>query len=159
MTRLANGRTLKSSTIFLRDENGRARGAFCINYDVSVFLGMQRALAELTRTEIDEQVSETLSDDVNQTIGTIISQTVAEMGLQGPVLNRDDKIDLIARLDEKGVFQVKKAVPILAEQFGFSRATIYNYLRAARDGRLLDRDGSEPDGAHALPTSQETGTD
>ncbi len=48
-------------------------------------------------------------------------------------MSREDKIDLIARLDEKGVFQVKKAVPILADQLSLSRATVYNYLSEARN--------------------------
>ena len=134
-TRLANGRIMKSSTIFLRDGKLRAYGAFCINYDISSFMAMQRVLADLTMAPVEDNVSETLSDDANQTIRGIIAETVAEMGVNGPVLSRDSKIGLIARLDEKGIFQVKRAVPILADEFGFSRATIYNYLREARLSR------------------------
>ncbi|MFM7174715.1 MAG: helix-turn-helix domain-containing protein, partial [Caldilinea sp.] len=48
------------------------------------------------------------------------------------LLNRDDKIGLIRRLDDKGVFQIKKMVPFVADQLGLSRATIYNYLREGR---------------------------
>lgn len=139
-TQLADNRVMKSSTIFLRDESGEAYGAFCINYDLSKFVGIQKMMAEFTQIDLTEAVSETLSDDINQTIKGIIAETVGEMGIDGPVLSRDDKVNLVARLDEKGVFQVKKAVPILAEQFGFSRATIYNYLREGRSER-----GANPD--------------
>lgn len=133
-TQLANGRTLKSSTIFLNDEKGEAYGAFCINFDISAFVGLHKVLADFIKSDNDENVSEALSDDINQTIGAIINETVNEMEISGPLLSRDDKISLIARLDEKGVFQVKKAATILATQFGFSKATIYNYLREARGG-------------------------
>jgi predicted transcriptional regulator YheO len=59
-------------------------------------------------------------------------------------LSREDKITLIAKLDDKGVFQVKRAASILASQFGFSKATIYNYLREARGG-LSQQNGERAD--------------
>ena len=87
----------------------------------------------MTLNGVEESVSEVLSDDINQTIGGIISETLAEIGDEPRFMNRGGKVDLIARLDAKGIFQVKKAAPILAEQLGLSRATIYNYLREARE--------------------------
>lgn len=133
-TTLDNGRVFKSSTLFLRDPQGRATGALCINYDIGSMVAMQQFLAAMTASGADESITETLTDDVTQTIGGIVTETVGEMGLVHPVLSKEDKIGLIARLDLKGVFQVKRAVPILAREFGFSRATMYNYLRAARTG-------------------------
>lgn len=141
-TTLPGDRRIKSSTIFLRDGAGEVYGAFCINYDTTAFVAFQRVLADFTKLEVEDSITETLSDDIHQTISGIISETVAELATGNLGLNRDDKIDLFARLDEKGVFQVKKAVPILAEQFGFSRATIYNYLREARE-RKGARNGRE----------------
>jgi predicted transcriptional regulator YheO len=144
-TQLPNGRILKSSTIFLNDENGEAYGAFCINYDMSAFLGIHKLLSEFIKSGT-ENVSEALSDDINQTIGAIITETINEMEITGPLLSRDDKITLIAKLDDKGVFRVKKAASILATQFGFSKATIYNYLREARSGALpRQSDGADGD--------------
>jgi len=144
-TTLDNGRVLKSSTLFLRDQQGRATGALCINYDIGSMVAMQQFLAAMTSSGADESITETLTDDVTRTIGGIITETVGEMGLVYPVLSKEDKIGLIARLDLKGVFQVKRAVPILAREFGFSRATIYNYLRAARTASV---------GATKQPTAQ-----
>lgn len=139
MTELPDGRIMKSSTTFLRHADGTPYGAFCINYDITGFVGFQRILDRFTKIENHAAVSETLSDDIQQTIGSIITKTIAESGVNSPVLSREDKINLIARLEDKGVFQVKKAAPILADQFGFSRATIYNYLREARQGKAMKR--------------------
>ncbi len=135
LTELPDGRMMKSSTTFLRDASGKPYGAFCINYDITGFLAFQRVVDQFVKIENHAAVSETLSDDIHQTIGSIITKTIAESGVNGSVLSREDKINLIARLEDKGVFQVKKAAPILADQFGFSRATIYNYLREARRGK------------------------
>lgn len=145
-TELPNHRVMKSSTIFLRDENGRALGAFCINYDISAFIRFQRVLSDFTQVDVSEHATETLSDDIYHTIRGMVTETIKEIGVNAPVVSREDKINLIARLDEKGAFQVKKAVSIVADEFGFSRATIYNYLREARverAERARMRNGSE----------------
>jgi predicted transcriptional regulator YheO len=132
-TQLPNGRSLKSSTMFLRDEAGEVYGAFCVNFDISAFVGAQKMLAALIDTRGAGDVSEALTDDMNQTIGAIITDTIGSMDLSGPFLSREDKVALMERLDQRGVFQVKKAMSILAEQVGCSKATLYNYLREARE--------------------------
>lgn len=139
-TKLADDRQFKSSTIFLRNEEGRAYGAFCINYDATSLVNFQRVLAEMMQVEADDAVVETLSDDITATVSHAIAESVAELSINTLALTRDDKVNLIARLDRKGVFGVKRAASMLAEQFGFSRATVYNYLREARlrNGMLDD---------------------
>jgi predicted transcriptional regulator YheO len=136
-TTLPNGRTLKSSTIFLRDCEGRAYGAFCINAEVTAFEQFRRLLNEFAAAE--HEVSEVFSDDIQRTIQTVIAETMSDH--ERPILTREDKVDLIGRLDAKGVFQVKKAVPILADQLGLSRATVYNYLGEARGHQQLNGHG------------------
>ncbi len=132
-TYLPNGRNMKSCTMFLRDENNFAYGAFCINLDIGVFAGFHRFLGEFLSIDAGSEVSETLSDDIHSTIHTILRESVTDVGAELPIMSKEDKIDLIARLDEKGAFQVKKAVPLIAEELGLSRSTIYNYLTEARD--------------------------
>lgn len=132
-TSLPNGRNMKSCTMFLRDENGAAYGAFCINLDISTFAGIHRSLGEFLALDAGSEVSETLSDDIQRTIHSILREAVNNLGIELPIMSKDDKIDLIARLDEKGAFQVKRAVPLIAEELGLSRSTIYNYLAEARE--------------------------
>ena len=83
--------------------------------------------------EAGSEVSETLSDDIQRTIHSILREAVNDMGAELPIMSKDDKIGLIARLDQKGAFQVKRAVPLIAEELGLSRSTIYNYLAEARE--------------------------
>lgn len=137
-TVLGNGRQTKSCTMFLRDEDGAAYGALCINVDVSAFAGIHRVLGEFLALEAGTEVSETLSDDIQGTIHSILREAVVEIGAELPIMSKEDKIELIARLDEKGAFQVKRAVPLIAEELGLSRSTIYNYLTEARDKTETD---------------------
>lgn len=137
-TCLPNGRTMKSCTMFLRDEQGQAYGAFCINMDIGIFAGFHRFLGEFLALEAGPEVSETLSDDIQRTIHTILREAVNEIDAELPIMSKEDKIDLIARLEEKGAFQVKRAVPLIAEELGLSRSTIYNYLTEAREKTHAD---------------------
>ena len=89
--------------------------------------------AHFLALDAGSEVSETLSDDIQRTIHSILRDAVNEIGAELPIMSKDDKIDLIARLDEKGAFQVKRAVPLIAEELGLSRSTIYNYLAEARE--------------------------
>jgi predicted transcriptional regulator YheO len=48
-------------------------------------------------------------------------------------LKRPDRVALVAALEEQGLFKTRNAVDHLASLIGTSRASIYNYLSAARD--------------------------
>lgn len=135
LTSLPGGRLMKSCTIFLRDETGKAYGAFCVNFDISTFANMRNVLSNFLATEEKDDTSETFASDIEETIQVILTETLYELGQQLPLMSRDEKVGLVGRLADKGIFQVKKAVPIVADQLGLSRATVYNYLRDARNGR------------------------
>ncbi|MEM6282199.1 MAG: PAS domain-containing protein [Chloroflexota bacterium] len=143
-TQLANGRVMRSCTMFLRDEAGYAYGAFCINFDISTFAQFHRYMENFVLMDAVD-VNETFSNDVQGTVHGILLETVNEMGTELPILTRDEKVRLIARLDARGVFQVKKSVPILADELGLSRSTLYNYLSEARGERetATNRNGDE----------------
>lgn len=134
LTSLPGGRLMKSSTVFVRDENGEAYGAFCVNFDLSLFIAFHNDLSKFVLSDKNSNVSELFSDDIRDTVHTMITDTLYEMGGSGSDMTRDEKVELINRLHNKGVFQVKKAVPIIADLLSLSRATVYNYLREANDG-------------------------
>ena len=135
LTSLPGGRLMKSCTIFLRDERGKAYGAFCINFDISAFAHVRKLLSDFLATEEKVDVSENFANAIEETIQVVLTETLYELGQQLPLMSREEKVGLVGRLADKGIFQVKKAVPIVADQLGLSRATVYNYLRDARNGR------------------------
>lgn len=47
----ADGRPVKSTSIGIKDEEGRYVAALCLNVDMTLFRGMQSALARFTETE------------------------------------------------------------------------------------------------------------
>ena len=51
LTRTANGRILKSSTMFIRDDDNNIHYIFSINYDITGLLNVDRAIKSLIDTE------------------------------------------------------------------------------------------------------------
>lgn len=50
------------------------------------------------------------------------------------LLDRTDKQQVVAELDARGAFVLRKAVEDVADALGVSRFTIYNYLARAQEG-------------------------
>ncbi len=125
-----DGKILKSSTIFIKDENKNAIGCICINYDMSEMEMLKNMLAEICGTESDnfQVVDESFNDDVNNVLANIVSSTLDNFGKPVNYMVKDDKVNVVRVLDSKGVFLIKGSVDYVAKVLCVSRYTIYNYL-------------------------------
>lgn len=63
----------------------------------------------------------------------LVSHIQEELGGKLVDLSRADKQAAVRMLDERGAFQLRKAIEDVAAMMGVSRITIYNYLNAIRD--------------------------
>ena len=130
-TYLADGSTLKSSTLFLRDPDGQPWGTFCLNFNITPLLYLYHFLDSLALQVQHPEIHETFTKTVEETIQSLIVEAAAEIGRSIPELNYADRIQLIRILDERGAFQMRRAVPIIAKTLGVSRTSIYNYHNGA----------------------------
>jgi hypothetical protein len=63
----------------------------------------------------------------------LVSHIQEELGGKLVDLSRADKQAAVRMLDERGAFQLRKAIEDVAAMMGVSRITIYNYLNAIRN--------------------------
>jgi HTH domain len=63
----------------------------------------------------------------------LIDQVERELGGTLSELSREDKQRAVKMLDQRGAFELRRSVEDVADSFGVSRITIYNYLNAIRD--------------------------
>lgn len=68
--------------------------------------------------------------DLHGALERLIASVEADMGAPLAALSREDKQRAVAQLDERGAFQLRKAVEDVADALGVSRFTVYNYLNA-----------------------------
>lgn len=67
---------------------------------------------------------------VHGTLDRMITAVEGELGARLADLSRVDKQRAVQLLDERGAFQLRKAVGEVADVLGVSRFTVYNYLNA-----------------------------
>lgn len=123
------GKVLKSSTMIMCDDDGKPYGSLCINFDISSLLAFDGALQSLVARNETLSIQESFPTDVADTLNLLLTKSIAEIGKPIEFMNASDRIELIKILDEKGAFQLKKAVPFIAGKLGVSRQTIYNHLK------------------------------
>lgn len=132
-TTTRDGRSVKSSTIFLRNDQDDVVAAFCINLDTTDFFNATQALSALLNHNTNgRHIQETFASSTGETIEALFEQALIKIGKQPTSMTTDEKIQLTSLLEEQGVFRMKGAVNQVAELTGVSHFTIYNYLKKIR---------------------------
>lgn len=131
---LKDGRILKSSTMFVTDDDGQVLGCLCVNYNITDLYMVENTLRsfcalETKNAESEDKQSEIFADDINDVMETMLNNAIREVEKPIPYMEKDDKIEVIKYLDQKGAFMIKGAVDHAAEKLNVSRYTIYNYLK------------------------------
>jgi predicted transcriptional regulator YheO len=124
-----SGKTLKSASIWLRDARGEICGAFCINLDVTPILILQDFARDLSVGEPSPDEGERHGTDLGDMLDTMIAECEYRMGMSAEKMKRDQRIEVVRILEERGAFQVRNSAAIVAERLGVTRKTVYNYLR------------------------------
>ena len=70
-----------------------------------------------------------------QLLDTMIQDELTQLNKTAEELSKEEKIQIVHNLDERGAFLIKKAAERVAEFFGISRFTVYNYLNASNEGK------------------------
>ncbi len=144
-TQAPNGRRLRSSTLFLHNDCGRAIGCLCFNFDISHTV----ALVELLENELgvrsrhlwdeaaieglfQQNVNETFAQNIEDTFQKAIDDAVRSSGRSVKTFTKEDRVKIIRSLDTRGLFLIKNSATIVAERLCVSRASVYNYINRVR---------------------------
>jgi predicted transcriptional regulator YheO len=140
----SDGKILKSLAITLRDAHDEAFAILGVNLDVSQVVQAQRVLANLTAVgrlggEAVPEAEETFSRDIRDVVAGMITKILAEMDKTPAAMSREEKMQVVKRLEERGAFLVKRSAEQVAEALDLSRYTIFSYLKEIRhhNGRAV----------------------
>ncbi len=124
----SDGKTLKCSSILIHNEQERPVAAFCLNLNVTPLLLFSRFLRNLPTGDDLPEVRETFVEDVPQMVETMVAECAYEVGKPISLMTKHDRVQVVKWLDERGVFQLRKSVPLVAERLGVTQKTVYSYL-------------------------------
>lgn len=127
MTKTTDGKILKSSTIYIRDEHRQVIGIFSINYDITGLLMVENSLHSLIGTKKEEEV-ESIPTNVNDLLDDLLEQSVRLVGKPVALMNKEDKIKALKFLNDAGALLITKASEKLTAYFGISKYTLYSYI-------------------------------
>ncbi|WP_158578951.1 helix-turn-helix transcriptional regulator [Spongiactinospora rosea] len=132
--RTADGRDLRSSSVFIRDADGRVIASLCVNVDMTPFHAARAGIDEIIGSADAPAREEIFAQDISEVLDNLIESAIAATGRTVALMSREDKIAVLRFLDDKGAFFVKRSVDRVARRLGVSRVTAYNYLDQIRAG-------------------------
>lgn len=133
LTRTRDGRILRSSTIYLRNREGKVNGILSINYDISVLAACSRELNALLTTDEEKNEPTAIIENVSELLEELIRQSIELVGKPVSLMTKDDKIKALRYLNDTGALLITKSGPRICEVFGFSKYTLYNYLEEIKE--------------------------
>lgn len=134
LTKTNDGRILKSSTMYIRDEKSQIQYILSMNYDITALLGIENALGALIHTtDVSREKSpKKIASNVNDILDDLIEQSVDLVGKPVALMTKEDKITAIQFLNEAGAFLITKSGDKVSSHFGISKFTLYSYMDATK---------------------------
>ncbi len=133
-----DGRLIKSSTVLLKDFQGKVVGAMCINIDTTPITRQMEWLQSMIPSEGEELTASSPSEvapeevtHVSEVVTELIDKIIGDKDISR--LRREEKLELIRFMDQRGIFLMKGAVDLVGNRMGISRVTVYSYIDEVRD--------------------------
>ena len=133
LTKTEDGRILKSSTFYIRDDDGSISYIFSLNYDITAFTAASTAIQSLIATkdnlpDLTGDSPRQITHNVNELLDLLIEQAVAKVGKPVAMMNKDDKVAVVQYLDHAGAFLITKSGDKVSSYLGISKFTPYSYM-------------------------------
>lgn len=128
-----NGKKLRSTTIFIRDEKKEIIGFLCINYDMTkaeILKSMVDHLVSFSKMDIPlSQEAEKFPKKIDDLLANELKNARKILGKPLQLATKEERLRLISILHNNGFFMLKGSVEVLANEMRISKFTIYSYLR------------------------------
>lgn len=137
-----DNKNLVSSTFFFKNKQNQLIGMLCINYDVSRYVELSQQVLALgnlipTTSETAEADIESLlltdntdsaAESLQSLIKAVANDVLGSDSIPLDRLTQGEKLVIIERLYQKGIFSLKGSVTHVASALFSSEASIYRYL-------------------------------
>ena len=134
LSRTKDGKLLKCSTIYIKDETGKKVLAIVsINQDITSLSLASSALNEMIQPCDKEEKVEEFNFNVSELLDELIWQSVELVGKPVNLMTKEDKIKALRFLNDKGAMLITKSGDKIADYFGISKFTLYSYIQEEKN--------------------------
>ena len=150
---LSNGKTLRSSTMFIKD-GGKLVGLLCVNFDDSRFHEVSDTILRLVHPDdfvhrhyfpddapakqpaapqhAAAQPAEHFQSDMIGLMEDLFATVTRDAGVPLRRMTQAERAEIVARLYEQGMFELRGAVQFTVEKLGCSQASVSRYIKNAK---------------------------
>lgn len=138
-SRTADGKLLYSSSYFIRDEDDKVVGLLGLNSDYSEVKKSLSFLSSLFPNHIDDKtislnsIKENLSSNPKDITLNKIDEVLSQFDVSPQRMNTEEKTQVIATLNECGVFNIRGSVQEVAEKLQMSEPSVYRYIKKIKN--------------------------
>lgn len=135
LTYLKDGRILRSSSMYIYNDNGEIEGCLCINTDITEMRELGAYFDELLEVENsgNPPIEEVFVQNVGELVDFYIDKYSQQVQKDPHIMDKQEKIKAVKYFDEKGVFLISKASNKICRYLKISKATLYSYLETTRE--------------------------
>jgi predicted transcriptional regulator YheO len=164
ITYTRDNKVLRSSSIYIRGEDGKVIGAVCLNTDITQSLLCEEFLHQLNQFPLENfggrgiirtdgenpensppvsaepaaprpEVKEVFVNSVRELLDYLINDAYTRLGKTVSQMRQADKLQFVRFLDEKGAFLITHSGDAVCDFLKISKYTLYRYLEIAREGQ------------------------
>lgn len=127
----AKGDPLKSCSIAINGEKGNIIGLFCINFYVNTPLSdvISRLLPNVEESASTSSFAESFVEDVDELLRISLKEASDTVYNDRSIATSNKNKEIIAILNDKGIFNFKDSVVKIADMMGISKNTVYMHIR------------------------------
>lgn len=139
VTMTKDQKVYRSSSMYIRNDEGKVIGALCINLDITDSLRMESFLKQYNGYSPDqiqdgeEESMEYFANNVQDLLQHLVQQAQQKIGKPVAIMNKNEKIQFLHWLDERGAFLISKSSEYVCELLCISKYTFYKYLEIAHE--------------------------
>ena len=127
--KFSDGRQAKSTSIGIKDSEGKYIAALCMNVDLTLFQSFQSAMSRFVTVDAQATPQESLDPSGASAIRQRIDQFAARLATSPRALKAEDRRVLVKELKSAGLLEVRRAMETIAAHLGVSRASVYSYAK------------------------------
>jgi predicted transcriptional regulator YheO len=153
ITYTRDGKILRSSSVYIKDDEGKVIGALCINLDISETIKFEGFLKKFNQFDVLEDSREVFASNVSELLDYLLQEAQKSVGKSVASMTREDKLKFLKSLDDKGAFLISKSGERVCKYLGVSKFTLYNYLETIR------KNGKHEDGESGMALKESDACD
>ena len=125
------GKPVKSTTIIIFGERHRAIGLLCINFYLDS--PISALLQNLSLAAPAEFITENFINDSDELIKRVLDKVRADVLADEAVSLSQKNKEIVSLLYYQGIFKLKNAVPLISQELGLSKNTVYMHIRTLEE--------------------------